>query len=474
MTKKTKSTKRILERKVRFNLSSIDPNKIKTNALGGIVVDGVVIRTGVFEYETENGDVVREWLPREELFRDNVLKTLEGVPVTNEHPDTMISPENFKSHSVGHVSNVRVEDERFIVATLNIVDQETLNQIFKESKRELSAGYFVDPVRENGVSPEGEEYDYIQKNLVFNHCSIVHMGRCGPEVSLRLNSSGDLVRTNIEKNGLLNEKSGNNMRKSKKNTEVVEKETENVEEELSPKTFLNSLAAELELAEEEVLVKLEEKMPSIVLLLQDEATENSEDEEMEEKDNSSDEDEKKEVQNSKNNDDEDKFSKRVNEEVEARIGLLVAAKELGVQEISPTIPRNELVLKIVETTKPHMDLKGRSPDFIQALLEDSLSNVDLSSFWTKKEKEEKEIIESNSEDALELKDTVEEESTLLNDDFDGMPGDEVSEATLNSILKVVRSSDRNNGINGNTKETDIYSAEEKARRLVYLEGRKLL
>jgi hypothetical protein len=62
------------------------------------------------------------------------------------------------------------------------------------SNRQLSLGYRLDVEASPGVTPEGEKYDYIQRNIVINHLSVVPAARAGGEA--RLNLDGDEIYEN--------------------------------------------------------------------------------------------------------------------------------------------------------------------------------------------------------------------------------------------------------------------------------------
>jgi hypothetical protein len=53
--------------------------------------------------------------------------------------------------------------------------------------REVSCGYTADLVEEPGVY-QGQAYDFIQRNIKYNHIAIVDKGRAGPDVRIRLDS----------------------------------------------------------------------------------------------------------------------------------------------------------------------------------------------------------------------------------------------------------------------------------------------
>jgi len=528
-----KSKQQQVEKRLRFNFAHIRKNKIRQTAQGGIVVEGAVIRTGVFVYQTEDGGVVREYLPASELFRKASMDTLKGAPVTNEHPDEMISPENFRGNAIGFVDNIRNENNKFLVADIYINDAEAIRQIMEDNKRELSAGYFTDPIPSKGKSPEGEEFDVIQRNLIFNHCSIVEMGRAGPDVSLRLNSMGNqlpkgevrrLANSNLfndnnkKKNeykgrkNIIREEEGefclysedgdrsfgcyetreeaeerlrqihafaeNEMAKQKKNvTDEVKEEKENQAGAAALMEVAEGLSEASGLSLEELAERMIDLQETLIeLLSEQDPSEESVEEEVE---NEMDDKKRKASAQSKDSRENTKkeqrlFEEKVAEEVDTRLTLLVAAKQLGVKDLSPSIPKEELALRIVQTTKPHMNLEGRSEEFKQALLEDSLSSIDIDSFWVTPEKDDDVVddVESLGADASgpEEDDELDKLDTELEANFKAEEQKQEQQAsTLNSLLSTLRVGKMN------TKhDSDFDSAEERARRLMKYSNKKLI
>lgn len=497
--------------KVRFNLSEINPEKVRSTPQGGIRVEGVVIRTGVFRYETEGGGVVNEYLPAEELFKKDVMSTLDGAPVTNEHPNEMISPKNYKTNSIGFVQNIRQEDGRLVVADLIINDIETIHEILSGEKTELSAGYYADVIEKAGMSPDGEAFDAIQKDLVFNHCSVVTMGRCGPEVSLRLNSKGNLVPRITGDSTLFNEKLGKTTDmagRSKRSTKNAEKK--NVIKEEDGKFCVYSKDGNKQLGchdtKEEAqkqlaAIEAEKNNSSSTEVLENEKYKNAEElldlmaglqerlgvsyeelvsmmsDKMDELEAlfAGSEDSSEEVENEEHEDGEEekmnsKLEERIKKEALARVNLIVAAKQLGVSELTGMEDTGELQLRIVQTTKPHMNLENRSADFIQALLEDSLNGVDFEKFWVapepKADKAEGKKEESGKIASSELSSKKETASTGEEKTASGT--DAHGATTLNSILETVRSTKTN------SSPEEHESTEDMANRLVYLKTRNLM
>ncbi|MGB1276011.1 MAG: DUF2213 domain-containing protein, partial [Nannocystaceae bacterium] len=60
-----------------------------------------------------------------------------------------------------------------------MTDKATIEAI-ESGKRQVSNGYMADYDMTPGVTPDGQEYDAVQRNIRGNHIAIVDRARCGP------------------------------------------------------------------------------------------------------------------------------------------------------------------------------------------------------------------------------------------------------------------------------------------------------
>ena len=113
------------------------------------------------------------------LFNPQTIASFEGKPVTDDHPDDWVSPENHKSLSNGTAHDVRrgegVESD-YLLADLLITDKDTIDAVI-DGKVEISLGYDAD-YTEISVGKG------IQTNIFGNHIALVDKGRCGSRCSI--------------------------------------------------------------------------------------------------------------------------------------------------------------------------------------------------------------------------------------------------------------------------------------------------
>lgn len=159
------------------------PIKAKRTDEGFIKDTPVLTRTGVFIYRNADGSDRREYRPPEEVFKADSLSLYAGIPITNGHPGKVTSA-NAANHTIGAVLTPARQDGDNLIADIVIHNVEAVNA----GNKELSVGYELDLDETPGITPNGERYDAVQRNIIPNHLAIVSRGRAG---NARLNMDGD-------------------------------------------------------------------------------------------------------------------------------------------------------------------------------------------------------------------------------------------------------------------------------------------
>jgi len=170
---------------------------METTAQGFLRFPVFMGRTGVQIYRKADGSIVKEFRPPEEVFREETMAGLRGIPVTNNHPSSDVTPENFKDLAVGYgsdqVDRIDGEGVSYQRGFVTIADAQAIRDI-QDGKVEVSLGYDV-AIDETPGDYNGLVYDVIQRNITPNHLALVDKGRAGSEVRLRLDSE-DAVMVN--------------------------------------------------------------------------------------------------------------------------------------------------------------------------------------------------------------------------------------------------------------------------------------
>ena len=145
-------------------------------------------RVGTQLYTRGDGTQVREYRPEDEVSNPDSLASFGMKAVTLNHPKVLLDSKTTKLHQVGHAgSHVRFSDG-FVEVALVITDQDAIDAVQRGDAQEVSAGYRVDYDPTPGVTPDGESYDGIQRNIKVNHIALVARARAGREARLLLES----------------------------------------------------------------------------------------------------------------------------------------------------------------------------------------------------------------------------------------------------------------------------------------------
>jgi len=171
---------------------------LKRDTNGFLTGQAIVTNVGVFTYRDSEGNILRELRPPEEVFKFDSLKSMEMLPLTNNHPPEKLTPENTNKYQVGQVGDWIRQDAYVVSAPVKITDEKTIIDIELREKVALSCGYSVDLEFTPG-NWLGIQYDAIQRNIRYNHIAIVDKGRAGDLAKLVLRKdSADAISEGIE------------------------------------------------------------------------------------------------------------------------------------------------------------------------------------------------------------------------------------------------------------------------------------
>jgi len=131
----------------------------------------------------------------EDLFHPDALASFEGKPVTNDHPEDDVTPDNWKQIAVGTTHNVRRGegiDDQYMIADLLITDRDAIDAV-RDGKREVSNGYDADYLQ---TAPGHAR----QHSIIGNHVALVDRGRCGPRCAIQDKETENMTKqTPIQK-----------------------------------------------------------------------------------------------------------------------------------------------------------------------------------------------------------------------------------------------------------------------------------
>lgn len=182
------------EAKLPMKDSSVSFEMSIDEGTGFLTVDAVIARTGIQKYlNSELGDegtgIVGVYRPIEEVTDAKSIESFVNVPVTNDHPNEMVTVDNIDKYGKGSISSVNVvqlDGESALKTRLTITDKDLIADI-QSGKKELSVGYENILVAKDGKY-KGEDYKYIQTGIRANHVAVVDAGRCGGICSLMIDA----------------------------------------------------------------------------------------------------------------------------------------------------------------------------------------------------------------------------------------------------------------------------------------------
>lgn len=155
---------------------------------GMVDVWGVATRTGVLEYDEPGGGIFLEYRPPEEVFAPESLGSLVGVAFTILHPDDPVTTANARDLTHGWVLAVEQRGSEVWVR-VRIATDEALAAIRDDGLVELSCGYTARLELLEGVSPDGEPFHAIQRDIRYNHLALVEMARAGAVARLHFDGA---------------------------------------------------------------------------------------------------------------------------------------------------------------------------------------------------------------------------------------------------------------------------------------------
>lgn len=164
-----------------------------TDADGFLRDSPIVARTGIYIYQQPDGTIIREYRPPEEVFDTDSEASFVGKPIVVGHPASgIVNSDTAQDLAIGTIlSSGYPKDETNIACDIVIHNPSAIGE-----KRGLSLGYRVDIEEAPGITPDGQQYDVIQRNIRINHLAVVDRARAGAKA--RLNLDGDEIIEGVE------------------------------------------------------------------------------------------------------------------------------------------------------------------------------------------------------------------------------------------------------------------------------------
>lgn len=164
-----------------------------------ICTDCIMARTGKQTYTRDecfsDGDNTEIEVDRkeEDVFNDKTLASFENVPITIEHPDCNVDPDNYNSLSVGHMRDIHkgmYQGKPVMLGTAVITDSDAIEKVESGELVNLSCGYDCDIA--DTENPK-------QTNIRGNHIALCQIPRAG---ITKIQDSLDRKRRTMKKDSL--------------------------------------------------------------------------------------------------------------------------------------------------------------------------------------------------------------------------------------------------------------------------------
>lgn len=164
----------------------------------------IVTSIGVFTYKRKDGTIQRELRLPEEVFSPSTLNSMKLKPVTLNHPTELVTQDNADKLQVGSLGDnpswtkewhdrnwEEVTDGINCAIDMIITKKDAIDAVLN-GKQALSMGYTCDlEMVEPGATWCGVEYDFIQRNIRYNHCAIVDSARAGDNAKIELRADSE-------------------------------------------------------------------------------------------------------------------------------------------------------------------------------------------------------------------------------------------------------------------------------------------
>ena len=170
-----------------FRSDSMPARSVTRTDEGYLMIDAAIGAVGILQRRYPDGKVYREFRPPEELFRQDSMDTAKLKPITNNHPiqvGGILTPASASKFAVGtNGENIR-QDSDLLMSSF-VVHNKTAIDAIENGKREISPGYLCD-LQDAPGEWNGQKYDFVQRNIRYNHVAIVDRARGGRQLSIKM------------------------------------------------------------------------------------------------------------------------------------------------------------------------------------------------------------------------------------------------------------------------------------------------
>lgn len=161
---------------------------------GFMAVRARAARTGVYQYggrevdpENKHGlrdqQIVHVLRDERTVFDNAAARSFIGKPITDDHPASAVTSENWRDHARGTVMGAMREGD-YLAFDLLLTDAEAIRKV-DGGKRELSNGYSAELEFGDFTAADGTKCQARQTSIAGNHVALVDRGRAGSECAIK-------------------------------------------------------------------------------------------------------------------------------------------------------------------------------------------------------------------------------------------------------------------------------------------------
>ncbi len=187
--------------KDKFKTTAQDKKEEDVNGFW-LIPDNPMTKIGVFPYlgrqispELEPDRIYQVLRPKEELTRPETLKSLKLIPLINNHTmiGTQAGMKPAEEVGVEGTTGTNVKVSGHLITNDLKCYTENIKELISSGKKDLSMGYRCRYELTEGEF-EGQHYDAIQRDIIFNHIALVDEGRMGSDVRVMDSFTFDSIK----------------------------------------------------------------------------------------------------------------------------------------------------------------------------------------------------------------------------------------------------------------------------------------
>lgn len=141
----------------------------------------------------ERDKLYNVYRPAKELERLETVESLNGIPLLLEH-ETYDPDSPPVKRQIGSAGTDAKWVPPYLTNSLIFTNTKAINLLKSGAMKELSLGYYYDPVFKKGTAPNGQAYDVMMTNIIANHIALVEEGRAGHDVAVHDSKPKDGLR----------------------------------------------------------------------------------------------------------------------------------------------------------------------------------------------------------------------------------------------------------------------------------------